>query len=195
MPLNTTCITCSKPITYSPSRNRRYCSKACYGEAKLHLSDDFWSKVNKNGPAVTTKLGPCWLWTGARTGKSGGIGRNGGYGNIKFQRRFQYAHRVAWILTNGEIPDGQWVLHRCDVRLCVRPAHLFLGNHADNMADMVSKYRGRGVARKLTDQDAIEIRRRYEDGVSKYRLARDFGVTDTTISNLVQGRTYRSALT
>lgn len=86
--------------------------------------DLFWSKVNRT-------LG-CWLWTRARVC---------GYGSVRINKRDRRAHRVAWELTYGAIPNGLWVLHRCDVPLCVRPSHLFLGDHAANMADMVAKGR------------------------------------------------------
>src|SRR5687768_7875966 len=87
----------------------------------------------------------CWAWTGV-------MGTNG-YGLFWVRRGFkQYssvgAHRVAWRLANGPVPDGLWVLHRCDNPRCVRPDHLFLGTHSDNMRDMWSKnrHRPRGTA-------------------------------------------------
>lgn len=58
-------------------------------------------------------------------------------------QRTELAHRVAWRNAYGSIPDGAFICHRCDVRLCVNPAHLFDGNHRDNMMDMRSKGRGR----------------------------------------------------
>lgn len=88
----------------------------------------FWAKVNRTDG--------CWLWTAASTGR--------GYGVIQREGRARVAHRVAWELTNGPIPEGLMVRHRCDVRLCVRPDHLELGEHADNMADM--RVRGRAAA-------------------------------------------------
>jgi hypothetical protein len=91
----------------------------------------FWSKVH---------LGDgCWEWTARRYPR--------GYGAydlprpLKMQRRPVPAHRVAYALFYGVEPGGLWVLHRCDNPPCVRPDHLFLGTHADNMADMYAKKR------------------------------------------------------
>lgn len=55
-------------------------------------------------------------------------------------------HQVAWILTNGPIPPGMGVLHRCDNQPCCNPSHLFIGTQADNVADMVAKGRHRNGA-------------------------------------------------
>ena len=97
---------------------------------------NFWSYVNKTES--------CWLWTG--TVKSTGYGifrtRNCVLGEK------QMPHRLMWVLKNGSIPDGLLVLHRCDVPLCCNPAHLFLGTHEDNMADMVSKGRSNGFDKR-----------------------------------------------
>jgi hypothetical protein len=79
----------------------------------------------------------CWEWNGERT--------KSGYGAFVFFRSgaemYRVASRVAWTIANGPIPDGLFVLHRCDNPPCVNPAHLFVGTHDDNMADMVAKGR------------------------------------------------------
>lgn len=87
--------------------------------------DRFGAKVN-----VTET---CWLWTGATN--------NWGYGSFWNGSRNVAAHRWSYEKFVGPIPDGSFVLHSCDVPNCVNPMHLFLGDHLDNMADMVAKGR------------------------------------------------------
>lgn len=82
----------------------------------------------------------CWEWTGGRT--------TAGYGECWVDRKVTYAHRAAYELWVGPIPPGASVLHRCDNPGCVRPDHLFVGDHNDNMADMTAK--GRHWASQVT---------------------------------------------
>lgn len=76
----------------------------------------------------------CWLWSGASAGRAG----YGACGAINGEKR---AHRVSWTLHVGPIPEGAFVLHRCDVPACVNPAHLYVGNFSDNMRDAARKGR------------------------------------------------------
>ena len=139
------------------------------------VEDRFWPKVDKSA-------GPdgCWLWLAA-------CGSNG-YG--RFDHVEGSSHRVAWTLTNGPIPKRRWVLHHCDVRLCVNPAHLFLGTREDNAQDSVNKGRqAKGEAQgssKLTEEEVLEIREEYAPGdMLQQQLADAYGVSPSQIHKIV----------
>jgi hypothetical protein len=90
--------------------------------------EDFWSRVERGAKDE------CWLWRGAKTSK--------GYGLLRWNGKFTRAHRLAYQLHYGDLPDESCVCHSCDVRLCCNPSHLWLGSVADNARDMMEKGRG-----------------------------------------------------
>jgi hypothetical protein len=107
-----------------------------------------------------------------------------------------YAHRVAYELKFGPIPDGMHVLHKCDVPLCVNPDHLFLGTNDDNHADCVTKNRqSKGEHRpnsKLTDLIVAEMRKRHYVNKETIRsLASEFGVCQQTAEKAIYGQTWK----
>jgi hypothetical protein len=120
------CAHCGAPIQRSRRATSRHavCSLACR----------FWIKVDRSG-------GPdaCWEWTSKSVKRSKcGLA----YGDFRVSRnKVIGAHRMAWELTNGPIPDGLCVCHKCDNPLCCNPSHHFLGTRADNVADMLAKGR------------------------------------------------------
>jgi hypothetical protein len=145
-------------------------------------AEAFWASFERSGD--------CWVWPYATRGK--------GYGAVSLNGVDGYAHRFAWTLTNGEIPAGLSVLHRCDNPPCGNPDHLFLGTLADNNRDMVSKGRQASGERarhaRLTESEVIEIRRRHAAGERQYLLASEFGVTKPTIHRVVRGHAWKHLL-
>lgn len=154
----------------------------------LPAENRFWAKVQKTDT--------CWLWTGGLT--------SGGYGVIELRgttRQSIATHRFSWELHFGSIPDGMQILHKCDVRSCVNPDHLFLGTQADNVHDCVTKGRNRaGISNmngetngnsKLTDEQAIAIRAEYATGqTSSIKLAAKYGVSKPTILRIIHRETW-----
>lgn len=145
------------------------------------LAERFWPKVEKTDG--------CWWWVAAYTNPRG-------YGVIVDHGRNRQAHRVSYELTYGPIPEGLYVCHTCDNRLCVRPTHLFVGSHRDNQLDKIAK--GRSVreahhSAKLTWLQVVEIRRRRAAGESQRALARAFGVSKQNIKNIMSGRSWATA--
>src|SRR2546430_14291430 len=110
------------------------------------------------------------------------------------------AHRAAYLLANGPAPDGAFIMHSCDNRICVNPAHLVIGSHRDNMADMKKKGRAGGGSivgepwLKLTPETLVDILRRHEKGEAVRALARAYGGAPNAIRHaLVRAKREPSA--
>lgn len=101
------------------------------------------------------------------------------------------AHRASYIAYIGEIPEGLYVLHKCDNPECTNPEHLFLGNQKDNMSDCAVKGRKKFKS-KLQPKQISEIRRRLNMGVKIIRIARDYGVSSTAISYIKHGQCWKN---
>jgi hypothetical protein len=164
------------------------------------LIERFWRKVQKTDE--------CWLWTAAGSSKgygriTVGIGEPGRLADLSPAKwRLVGAHRVSWEIAHGAIPDGLWVLHRCDNPRCVRPDHFFLGTVEDNTRDALRKGRlraagGIGVIgeqhgkAKLKDADVPLIIAAYEQGGTITELANRLGMTRQAVASLLRGKTWR----
>ena len=90
-------------------------------------------KIAENYPQfVKEDVTGCFLWTGPTCAE-------GRYGRVVGFPKLKMAHRLSYELEYGEIQDGLYVCHKCDVKLCVNPDHFFLGTHTDNIRDALSK--------------------------------------------------------
>lgn len=144
----------------------------------MQIDQRFWRHVEIGG------ADDCWPWRGASTRQ--------GYGTVRAGRSSTSAHRMAWLLTQGPIPDGLCVLHSCDNPPCCNPAHLWLGTASQHAQDSIRK--GRRPARnawaprvrRLTDDDVRSIRAMREQGLSFDEIASSFRIATTTARNIVQ---------
>jgi|SRR5580692_4158486 hypothetical protein len=147
------------------------------------------AKVDVNGPILRLALGRCWIWTGARDRK--GYGRLGGGGRGAVELG---AHRVGWSLENGQIPEGKWVLHKCDNPPCVRASHLYLGDHEANMRDVARRGRQaseRNPLAKFTYAWAQELRAfAQKSDLSLVELAAKFGTDPGKVSRVLRHKLY-----
>ena len=133
----------------------------------------------------------CWDWKGAI--------QSNGYGRIGVRGGTDYVHRVMVRALGWKLEPGLDVCHRCDNRRCVNPAHLFVGTRAENIRDATAKGRMKALPvcsgennpnSKLTASDVQEIRRRRKAGEKLAALATAFGVTESTISLIINGKTW-----
>lgn len=151
----------------------------------------FWSKVVKQSKVSSQHVStPCWDWAGTRNWL--------GYGEFKVGRKLHGAHRWIYMQINGPLPSGYNVCHRCDNPGCVNPDHLFPGTQSENLKDSASKGRHqhqktneRNPSRKLTWDQAREIKRLIKDGVTQKAIANWFRVSPTAIGSIARNRTWR----
>lgn len=139
--------------------------------------------------AFPEPMSGCWLWTGARD--------KDGYGRFWDGVHIAKAHHASWALHRGTRSRDSWVLHRCDNPCCVNPDHLFLGNHAINMRQMVRRGRNHFFVRKgsysgakITIGQVIEIRCRATKGELQKVIALDFGLSKSSVSQIVNRKTW-----
>lgn len=127
----------------------------------------------------------CWNFQGCKVG-------NYGYGQIDLGDGMRaYAHRVAWALVHGPIPDDKIVLHACDNARCVNVEHLRLGTQAENVHESVQKGRYNAFGQqKLNAAQVLAIRDRVANGTDQHTVAREFGIARNTVSQIANHKTW-----
>ncbi len=142
--------------------------------------EDKWEVVTESG---------CWLWV-ARLNKHG-------YGTFQIGCRSCLAHRVSFEIYRSPIPEGMEILHKCDVRACVNPQHLYVGTQFENMRDRSERSSweqakgSQSVRSKLTEEDVLEIRRMSSAGRSYAELSERFGICKSNVATIVRRETWR----
>lgn len=179
------CDVCSREFYVPPShrRLRQTCSLRCKGKQQLSwqkqdLATRFWAKVDKSGD--------CWIWTAS-------VMKNG-YGCLRINQKTTRAHRVAYELSVGPIPEGALLRHTCDNRRCVKPEHLLPGTFKDNNQDALDRGRHlcgeRDPKAKLSNNDVKEIRAALARGETGRSLSKRYRVDASWISQ-IKNRTGR----
>jgi hypothetical protein len=167
-----TCPKCAKafPNGFGKGTHLKWCGKR---------EEHFWSLVDKDDP------NGCWLYKGTLSFE--------GYGYVNIgagvRRKQWQAHRFAWSLLKGEIPAKGCILHTCDVRNCVNPEHLYLGDRKDNARDKIARRRDPNAT--LTDDQVRTVKRLLAEGEMYGKdIAKMFGVSEGVISAIRKGKTY-----
>ena len=171
-----------KKSNIKPKNSKSFWNNATE-EKKLERLEESYNKM------VVKKDG-CWDWKG--------FIRPDGYVRISCGTKAIGAHIVSWMIHKGDIPSGIHVLHKCDFPTCTNPEHLFLGTHADNMADMIRK--GRFVAVKgedqgqaiLTNELVLEIKELLLLGVKCKRIADDLGYARYSVYDINMDRSWKN---
>jgi hypothetical protein len=189
------CQHCGVSFRSYPSRigtgRSKYCSGGCAKKVLARTRERHWRDSFTELLWLPEPNSGCWLWLGTTNRL--------GYGTISKRAKSNriFAHRAAYLVAHGSIPDGLDVLHRCDVRCCVNPDHLFVGTHTDNMRDMMRKGRHRAVrgdkhgAAKVTPEIVQAIRASIEP---RQVLAARYGISKHTVHGIRGGGTWKHVI-
>ena len=144
--------------------------------------DRLWNRTDRSNG--------CWIWLGAKV--------TDGYGEIMVNGKQIRTHRLAWELTNGSIPKGMCVCHRCDNPSCINPKHLFLGTNNDNIQDRIKKGRRGGpkggenyISSKLKSFQIKEIRM-LKGEMSERKIAEEYHIGKSQVHRIVSKQCWKS---
>lgn len=202
--VNNICDACKKEFVTRPSESRKYCGVKCIKRSTKHFDGkrcpSFWDKATEEEKLVrykemfeekVVKKDGCWEWR--NPAGSAGYGYLGPTGHVI------NAHRLSWLIHNGSIPQGLWVLHKCHNPICSNPDHLYIGTPKDNTRDMILA--GRAVYNqqssknaKLTLEQAKEIKLLLvTTDLSQYQIAKKFNVSRGTVQDIKRNKMWRNA--
>lgn len=178
--MNVSCKRCALVFYAYAKQPQTFCSMACkmaYLQDPVNIRARFWAAVNKTER--------CWLYTGAIDTE--GYGRFS-YGPMGPGRKQFQAHRYSWLLAGGELPKWPKMLcHTCDVRNCVNPEHIYIGDHDTNTKDRLDRQRDK---RLLTPEVVRAIRAEPKE-VSHAELSKKYGAGAGVICQIRRGQKYR----
>jgi hypothetical protein len=161
----------------------KFCSSKCYYESrrdKRDLNIIFEDKIDKTDG--------CWLWKGGKV--------SSGYGRFKYFGESFSAHRLSWVLFRGSIPNGKFILHKCNNPICVNPDHLYIGDQFQNMQDRKINHKyfsGEShFNAKFTNKEVMSIRNLYAEGMGSCKIGKMYQVNRSTILRIAKERTYQN---
>lgn len=145
---------------------------------KVNSIQDVLTRVKKDGTSG------CWIWTGCKNNK--------GYGQVKFNGKTHFTHRLSYYFYFGQLLEGQEICHKCDNPICCNPDHLFLGTTRDNMIDCLLK--GRRSASKLNAEKVKMIREMHLNGIDRSVLMHQFNISRNALNDVISGRSWSFVL-
>lgn len=184
-------MTCSASGCESTAKSKGLCTKHYtrlirYGDiqtTKIIVGDD----ISRFMSSMVVSSTGCWEWSKFR---------KNGYGIAGLNGKLEQAHRAAWMVFKGDIPEGMQVNHKCNNRPCINPDHLYICDQVQNMKDMSDAGRGKwhkgsdNSQSKLNDESVREIKLLIDSGATNRSIAGFFDVSQSCISSIKNGRTW-----
>lgn len=136
----------------------------------------------------------CWDWSGCCA--------NPGYGQFGYSMKRERAHRASWIIHYGDIPNGMYVMHKCDNKRCSNPEHLMLGTALENNRDMIAKGRHPTLGKtgaenpsyKFSDDLIKEVLSLVKSGMRRRDIAKSYNISRAHLSLLENNKIRRGAI-